>query len=51
MMIILCYSVLVIILQIDFVVKINLRKARRVTAVPGIDEILLVWRSGVATDF
>ena len=51
MMTMLRYSVLVITLQVDFVVEINLKKARIVTAVPGIDEILLVWRSGAATDF
>ncbi len=50
-MIMLRYSVLVIILQVEFVVEMDLRKARIMTSVPGIDEILLVWRSGVATDF
>ena len=42
MMIMLRCSVLVIILQVEFVVGIDLRKARTVKAVPGIDEILLI---------
>ena len=47
MMIMLRCLRLVIILQMEFVVEKDLRQARTVTAVPSIDEILLVWQSGV----